>query len=731
MWSIVSWQKLKDPEIAKEVEDLRQSTIQYLIRLTLVGFILWHFASLIVGGHRPDPTASTIRHWALFPIIVFGLIGVGQLSRRRTRFASVAFLGFGVLAITAATGILHSPEVTHLYPLVALTAVVIMHPLAGILVSVFAAGTLAILQQVGTLFFLQGDQILETALLSLLAVAIAWTLGRNLLTAVDWSLSSYAEARKNAEDARQQRARLVQALRQLDVAYYNLQQANAALEVAWKAAEAAERGKSEFVTNISHELRTPLNLIAGFSEVILTAPESYPEPLPASFRGDLNAIFRSAQHLLMLTTDVIDLARVGAGRLALAREPIDLEQTIRDASDIVREFIETKGLRLRIEVSSALPLLSVDRLRVRQVLLNLLTNAARFTSQGSINVTATLEGDFVLVKVSDSGKGIAPGELDRVFDDFYSGSSSGPTSPGGLGGFGLGLPLSKRFIEMHGGQMGVESIIGRGTTFWFTLPILTLEGGTDEAAWRSSRLTAPAGVGGHAVILVSPDRWLAQFLQQHLRGYRVVPAADRSSAVHLAAEFRATAIIQDHRTDSLDGELAGPVPVLQVPLPRSDRLAAELGVAAYLVKPVTRSQLREAIGRLNRSARSILIVDDDDRFDRLLMRMLQSPSQPLAQDIRIAHNGRDALEQLARERPDLILLDLSMPELRGEELIAELKQTPAWAEIPVIIISGQDQVDHRLRLGGPIAVDRKDGFLLEELLGTVEAMLGSIRVRSI
>ncbi|MBM4418141.1 MAG: hypothetical protein FJ033_07495 [Chloroflexi bacterium] len=314
-------------------------------------------------------------------------------------------------------------------------------------------------------------------------VATAWLLGRSLVVVVEWSLRSLEEARRSAEAAKEHRAELVRALKQLDTAYYRLERANAALELAWKAAESAERAKSEFVTSISHDLRTPLNLIVGFSEMVLTAPESYGTPLPPAYRGDVHAIYRSAQHLLVLTNDVIDLARVGVGRLALAREPIDLEQVVADACAIVREYVTAKRLWLRTEIAPGLPTVSADRLRIRQVLLNLLTNAARFTEQGGIIVCASLEQGEVVVRVRDTGRGISVEELPRLFDEFFHDGCGGPDARADPGGVGLGLPISRRFVQLHGGRMGAESDPGAGTVFWFTLPIDAAEG----AAWREGR----------------------------------------------------------------------------------------------------------------------------------------------------------------------------------------------------------------------------------------------------
>jgi len=549
-----------------------------------------------------------------------------------------------------------------------------------------------------------------------------------MVIAVDWALRAYDQALRNAQDARDHRAKLVRALKQLDEAHYRLERANAALQLAWRAAEAAEQSRAEFVTNISHELRTPLNLIIGFSEMMLTSPESYGEPLPASYRGDLNAIYRSARHLLALTNDVLDLARVGTGRLVLTREPVAIAQVINDACDIVREYVIAKGLWLRTDIQPELPLLTLDRLRIRQVILNLLTNAARFTEHGGITVAARREGDWVRVSVSDTGCGIAPDQLPKVFQEFHHTETEQERTPGQFAGFGLGLPLSKRLVELHGGQMGVESVVGQGTTFWFTLPTTMLDkvaitGGSDklqQPVWPST--------GERIVVLAGDDRGLVRVLQRYLHGCRLISTTTLHKAIAAATEFRATAILTD--LTPVNERLANrcPVPLIRLPLPHREHMASALGVADYLVKPITRAALEAALARLTRPAHQILIVDDDPRFVRLLIRMLQAlaAEQKHEYEVRCAYSARESLTMMQSQQPDVVLLDLKLPDLDGSEVIATMAANPKLSHIPVIVISAQDYIEGDVRLSGTLAVTRTDGFRLEELLNAVEALLNTL-----
>lgn len=720
MWNTLTWQSLRAIDIASEVESLREDALQVFLGVATVGYVGWHTVAVLGASPEDGP-----RYWALFAVVVPGLGCTHVLQRRGSRLAAWCFLFTSLLSITTAAWLLATPTATLLYPAVVLAAVALLHPLAGLVVGVGSVGTLLSLRAVGPLAFLSPDRLLETAIASLLAMISAWALGRNLVVALGWSLDSYAQALRNAQEAQSHRAQLVQALKQLDNAYYRLERANAALELAWKAAEAAERSKSEFVTNISHELRTPLNLIVGFSEMIVTSPESYGVPMPAAYRSDLFAIYRSAQHLLTLIDDVIDLARVGIGRLALAREPVDLAQVIGDACDIVREYVAAKELWLRIETQANLPALVVDPLRIRQVLLNLLTNAARFTERGGITVSASLDDGWVTVKVADTGQAIAPHEIPRVFDEFYHDGGESSPRQAGLGGIGLGLPISKRLIELHGGQMGVESAVGVGTTFWFALPVAPVDGAPQGVANRPRRLAGMLGIDERVVVLVGADVRVARFLERHLRGYRVVTAQDFASGVTAAVDYRAMAILAD--LDAVHEECGQdtPVPVLRLPLPHEGRIASALGAAACLTKPVTRQDLCAAVERLGRRVETLLVVDDDQSFVDLVTRMLRASGRQPEYDILSAHNGREALALMETIRPDVVLLDLVMPELRGEEVFAAMAATPHLADVPVIVVSAQDQSEEQFALLGPITASKPDGFRLEELLRVVESLLNS------
>ena len=293
------------------------------------------------------------------------------------------------------------------------------------------------------------------------AVGLIWLSLRPLLTALQWSWSGYQQNRSLLEEARDQRVQLKQALADLADANLQLTRLNRLTEDLRRTAE-------QFVANVSHELRTPLNMVIGFSETILQAPESYGSRIPPSLLADLRVILRNSQHLAALIDDVLDLSQIEAGQMALTKERTALAEIVEAATVAVRPLFASKGLTLEAEVEDKLPSLFCDRTRIREVLLNLLSNAGRFTERGGVSLRAWQERGDIVVSVADTGPGIDARDKDRLFRPFEQLDGSLRRR---YGGTGLGLAISKSFVELHGGRMWLESSVGRGTTFYFRLPI--------------------------------------------------------------------------------------------------------------------------------------------------------------------------------------------------------------------------------------------------------------------
>src|SRR5258708_4116733 len=283
----------------------------------------------------------------------------------------------------------------------------------------------------------------------------------NLYEALEmaWGYQNYAM--QQMLEAREHRANLMQTTKALNEAHQDLERTNTQLYHAREAAEVARRLKAQFAANVSHELRTPINLIVGFTETIVVSPEAYGVPLPPVYWADMNTIYRSAKHLQSLINDVLDVSQIEAGQMAVVKEDINPLQVILEALSLARDLIESKGLAFNVQVPDSLPTMLLDRTRIRQVLLNLLSNASRFTDRGSITVSASLEVRQLRIEVSDTGIGIPAKDLNRVFEEFHQVEASLSRRQGGSG---LGLTLCKQFVELHGGRIWArsEGIPGKG-----------------------------------------------------------------------------------------------------------------------------------------------------------------------------------------------------------------------------------------------------------------------------
>ena len=299
-------------------------------------------------------------------------------------------------------------------------------------------------------------------------LGLAFAVYSPIYQVVNWWQAYYRQAQNLLEAARDRQVELKQALEDLAQANLQLSRLNALAQRLREEAESARRAKEHFVANVSHEMRTPLNMIIGFSEIVLQSPDTYGERVPAPLLADLAVVYRNAEHLKDLIDDVLDLSQIEADQMTLTREHIRFEEILEAATVAVRPLFKSKGLYLSCEVDRDLPPVFCDPTRIREVLLNLLGNAGRYTERGGVLVRVWQELGELLTSVQDTGPGIAPTEIDKLFQPFQQLDGSIRQR---FGGSGLGLSISKRFIELHGGKIWVESQPGTGTTFSFRLPI--------------------------------------------------------------------------------------------------------------------------------------------------------------------------------------------------------------------------------------------------------------------
>jgi signal transduction histidine kinase/DNA-binding response OmpR family regulator len=501
-----------------------------------------------------------------------------------------------------------------------------------------------------------------------------------------------------------------------------------AAEEGRRLAEEANLLKSRFLATVSHELRTPLSLIVGASEMI--ARENDAGELPPNLVQDAESIRTSAQHLARLIGDVLDLASSQAGELRLVSEHLPMTEVLERAAALGAPMAREKGLRWRADIPPRLPFVLGDRTRLQQVVLNLVSNAVKFTEHGQISLWAELSKDEVLVAVTDSGMGIPLAEQEVIFDEFRR---SERTASRGYGGMGLGLAISRRIVELHGGKIGVISTgaDGAGSTFYFTLPIA--EWPEEADARPDSRLDT--------VLLLTERAGRAEMLAQHLRsrGFQVETLVVFEGEDWLAQVVAAppAAVVLDHEPATEGGWRTmqalklnpgtSDVPVLFYSLFEGQNAGAMLALD-YLPKPMGGRDLSAALQRQGidfdaRSSKTILIVDDEPGMVALHSRMVEA-SVPNCR-ILTAENGLQALAVMQQNRPDLVLLDLMMPEMDGFTVLQMMREAESTRSTPVIVLTAQllTQADVARLQNGVTAVLGKGLFTAAEVMSQVELAL--------
>ena len=546
---------------------------------------------------------------------------------------------------------------------------------------------------------------LSTTLITLLAIwattGLLLTMAHPLQQVMQWSWQQYQRVQQMLEEARDRKAELEQVLSELLHANRQLDLLNERLAATRLLAEEAHQAKASFVAKVSHEFRTPLNMIIGLTDLLVETPDVYGTTLPAALLEDLKIVHRNCAHLASLINDVLDLSQTEAGRLVLHREWVDLRVDIESAVEVVRPLLDKKALTFHITIDADLPAVYCDRTRIRQVILNLVSNAARYTTTGGIRICAKREGQSIVVRVADTGPGIAAQDIEKIFEPFYQSA----TNSAHTGGNGLGLTISRQFIELHHGRLWLESTVGLGSTFSFQLPILPPDAPVATAgrwineAWmwleRSPRASLPKLPYHQRIVLCDESGELYPLFHHAYPAIEFVETSDWMEAVPTVQACPAHAVlISATQPDELYASVeqarqAMPdTPIIGSILPQRIDQTLAAGVLKYLIKPVTRADLRELLHGIGKPVRRILVVDDDRDFRQLLARMLRAYDNTL--EVMTAADGEQALDLLQSSPPDLMLLDLEMPNMTGWQLLEIKNGDEALRTIPVTIVSAQD-----------------------------------------
>jgi len=563
------------------------------------------------------------------------------------------------------------------------------------------------------------------AILYLAVWILGWLTMRPLSIAVAQSLSGWQQANRALAEVRQRRAELYRALRAMEEATYRIEHMNQQLIIARQEAETARALKARFVATVSHELRGPLNLILGFSRLMVLSPELYGAPLPMAYRADIDAIFRNAAHLSTLVDDILDLSQIEAQRLPLVKDRINLKpDVIEKALSVVRPLAERKGLALRVDCPQDLPWILADEVRLRQTLLNLLTNAIRFTTQGEIVIKVTCLEQELLISVQDTGSGIAPENLPKLFREF---GQLDPKQRGEQHSSGLGLSIAKEIVELHGGRIWAESTQGVGTTIRFTLPLPGTSPSTRD-------LVRTEAVGNHhpwkqTCLVVHDNPSVVRLLGRYLEDYHLVGLPDESQVSTLIKSLHPRALITEpQRLASIQAILhqeSLDIPIVTCGLPCTMAQQKNSNILGYLIKPISPDSIVAVMGQVEREDETtILLVDDEPDAVRLLETTLMLLPRPYR--ILRAYSGEEALKLMQHIVPDILFIDLVMPGLDGEATITRMQEDKRLSHVPVVIVSARDIYENQLIVKLPLSVHRQKPVELSKVARLLSAAIENV-----
>jgi signal transduction histidine kinase/DNA-binding response OmpR family regulator len=481
--------------------------------------------------------------------------------------------------------------------------------------------------------------------------------------------------------------------------------------------------KNEFVSTVSHELRTPLTSIKGYIDLILDGDAGDVDDMQREFLG---IVKENTDRLVELINDMLDISRIESGRIHLKVAPLDLRDSIAGAADTFGAVLDQRGHKLICEVTDDLPLAAGDRDRVGQVLINFISNAVKYSPEGgTVTVRAVPDGDqMIRVTVTDEGIGIGDEDLGQMFTQFFRVDSAMTRE---IGGTGLGLSICKSIIDLLGGTIGVQSALGEGSTFYFTLPVV----GPDLV--RTPSVEGPTDQTGGKVLVIDADPDAAALIETYLarHGYDVVKAYTAIEAIEKAVAEKPDVITLDvvlkdtdgfdlmHRFKEMPETADTPVVVLSVIC--DEGRSCRLGAANYLEKPIDRDRLvriiKETLGPV--SSPLVLVVDDD----RDIVDMLKHTLQGVGFAVSSAYDGREAMAAVEANHPDLIMLDLKMPEMDGYEVIQALKHDPARRDIPILVMTAHQLDSERIDLIEMTAAQVAKPFEPGDLAGRVAEIL--------